>query len=336
MSAGSNSQSSSSRPLSGAERKDAFNSGISSYASLAPEYFNTTPGVTTTGRGGLKTTTPDSYTLKIPEYNTPGYTSAGPAAQAGYTSSGQAVQSGPAAQAANANAGAFQAATITDPGSALQLVGGDYNRLEQNILASRMAPLQQAMAAQYQMTDQEMADRGIYASGIGSQAKERIFTRDYLPQINSAAADSVAQRYGLESGDNNATNSFNLGRANTLNTANLQQSSNQNAFNTSAAERANTVALANAAATNQSNQFNAAATNTVALANAAATNQSNQFNAAATNQSNQFNSGGQTAADAAAAQAEYDAEWRPLEYAQGLYNGTGGSVTSSSGSGWSI
>ena len=37
-----------------------------------------------------------------------------------------------------------------------------------------------------------------------------------------------------------------------------------------------------------------------------------------------------------AAEQDYNSRWRPLDYAQGLYNGTGGVISSSNSSGWSI
>jgi hypothetical protein len=36
------------------------------------------------------------------------------------------------------------------------------------------------------------------------------------------------------------------------------------------------------------------------------------------------------------AEQEYNSKWRPLDYAQGLYNGTGGVISSSNSTGWSI
>ncbi|MDD2898996.1 MAG: hypothetical protein PHI31_09815 [Desulfuromonadaceae bacterium] len=393
-SGGSSSSESSSKPLTAAERAEIFRGGIADIASYAPQYFTAVPGKSTTidnpdyngggsyidnGEGQywqsnnqpktITTSTPSGYTMNGPSYQTPDYVAPTPASKAAFTSPGSAVQAGPAQQAAftsagpaslatGADAGAFQRAEIIDPGEALRLAGGDYDRLEQNLITSRMSPLQQAIARQYEMTDQEMADRGIYASGIGAQSKNRTFARDYLPQINAATAEAIAQRYGLESGDNNATNGFNLSRASNLTSANLTQSAAENAFNTAAAERANAIALANAAATNQMNQFNAAGQNTNAATNAAAVNQGRQFDAAATNgftldaansantfnladsaQNNQFNLAEAEAANKAkqiAAQTQYDAQWRPLDYAAGIWNGTGGQTSSSSSFGMNM
>lgn len=36
------------------------------------------------------------------------------------------------------------------------------------------------------------------------------------------------------------------------------------------------------------------------------------------------------------AEQDYNSRWRPLDYAQGLYNGTGGVISSSNSGGWSI
>lgn len=71
----------------------------------------------------------------------------------------------------------------------------------------------------------------------------------------------------------------------------------------------------------------------------AKSNQANTFNLqnyAAQQQNNQANATAQNTWNADQTQKQYDAKWRPMDYLQGLWNGTGGSVSSSTGGGWSI
>lgn len=128
------------------------------------------------------------------------------------------------------------------------LSGGDYNRLEQNIVTSRMAPIQSAMDRRFRDIDQSMSDRGLYTSGLPDQAKNRVMAENFLPAITQAGAEAATQRYGMQSAENQAGNTFNLENA----------------------------------------------------------------------------------------KQKYDSDWRPKEYLQGLWNGTGGTISSSTGGGWSI
>jgi hypothetical protein len=128
------------------------------------------------------------------------------------------------------------------------LSGGDYDKLQQSILDSRMSPINQAMQSRFKDLDQSMADRGLYTSGLPDQAKQKMYVQDFQPAIVQAGADAATQRYGMEATD-------------------LQ---------------------------------------------------------------------GKNAAAMENAQRGYDSSWRPQEYLQGLWNGTGGIVSNSTSSGWSI
>jgi hypothetical protein len=55
------------------------------------------------------------------------------------------------------------------------------------------------------------------------------------------------------------------------------------------------------------------------------------------NNANNINvAAGQNEANASAADKEYESKWRPADYKAGVWNGTGGVVSSSNTSGWSI
>lgn len=182
---GSNDSSSSSRPLTGAERADAYNSG--------------------------------SYMI-------------------GLSTTPEAPYLGPHSFSA------YQAPTLE------RLKNGDYNALEQSIVDSRTAPLNRAWDLERKTINQDMADRGLWSSGIPVQAMQKRFEEAYLPQFQQAGADAATQRYNLQ---------------------------------------ANELA--------QMNQY--------AMDNAA---------------------------------KNYESKWRPLDYTAGIYNNTGGAISSSSGGGWSI
>jgi hypothetical protein len=92
------------------------------------------------------------------------------------------------------------------------LSGGDYDRLEQNIVTSRLAPLQAAYGQQSSKLDSDLARRGIYSSGAATQAQNDL-TSSFLPQINAASAEAAAQRYGLQNSELTNRNQFNLENA---------------------------------------------------------------------------------------------------------------------------
>lgn len=126
--------------------------------------------------------------------------------------------------------------------------GGDYDRLERSIVDSRTAPINRAWDLERESINQEMADRGLWASGVPAQRMQQRFEQAYMPAFKQAGAEAAQQRYGLE-----------------------------------ADERA-------------------------------------RMNQAALDIANR----------------EYDSRWRPLDYKSGIWNNTGGVVSSSTGGGWSI
>lgn len=213
---GSNDTSSKSRPLTAAERESAFNTGIYNLARLTG---GETPDVMSRGEYGR------SKGLKGKDLDT---------AYGRYTQ-GQYREAEP------------QFAEYESP-EARTLGGGDYDRLEQQILQSRTAPLDAAWSRRGKEIDQDMADRGLWSSGVGIQAKNDTFAQDFLPAYTQAGGEAATQRYGAQ----------------------MQENQSQNAQDMENASR------------------------------------------------------------------KFDSKWRPFDALMGLYNGTGGVVSSSQGGGWSI
>lgn len=145
------------------------------------------------------------------------------------------------------NMGANLGPDYSSPGFK-SMSGGDYDRLEQNIVASRTAPLESAWKVREGDINQQMADRGIWASGAPIKVQNETFARDFLPAYQQAGAEAAVQRYGAQAAETAA----------------------QNAFNQKEAEQ------------------------------------------------------------------QWNAGWRRPDFAAGIYNGTGGVISSSSGGGWSI
>lgn len=152
----------------------------------------------------------------------------------------------------------YAAPTYADPGTAQTMSGGDYAALEQNILASRMAPITAAMADERTRTDQSLSDRGLWASGIAEKAQQDV-TKNFLPSITQAGADAATQRFGMQASELAGLNQFALNKTQA-----------QNAFDMENANRRD------------------------------------------------------------------NSNWRPADYLAGLWNGTGGTIGSSSSSGWSL
>jgi hypothetical protein len=128
------------------------------------------------------------------------------------------------------------------------LNNGDYNALEQNIIQSRTAPLDEAWRKSRETINQDAADRGLWSSGVPIKNEQDFYAQNFLPAYQQAGADAAVQRYTMQQQD-------------------LQ---NQNSANMENAQR------------------------------------------------------------------QYESPWRFLDYGQGLYNQTGGVVSSGGSSGWSI
>ena len=227
MSFGSSKSKDTSRPLSGQERGDIFNWGLGSINAAMGNYATPQPTESQPGAAGkLKAQIQQgqpgivgSPRLNIPQYQAPEFTASG------------APQS---------------------------LSGGDYNRLEQSIVDSRWAPLQRYETQQRERTDEDLNKRGIWSSGLATQAQGDV-TEQFAPQYAAAGAEAAAQRYGLQA---------------------------------------------------QEQQF------------------MNQLNMQEANRRTEFD---QTQAD-----QQYASQWAPLEYLMGLYNQTGGAISSGKSGGFNF
>jgi len=88
------------------------------------------------------------------------------------------------------------------------LTGGDYDRLEQNIVASRTAPLERAWSLRKGDINQEMSDRGLWSSGAPIQQQGKEFEQSFLPAYQQAGAEAAAQRYGMQADETMKGNAF--------------------------------------------------------------------------------------------------------------------------------
>ncbi len=101
----------------------------------------------------------------------------------------------------------YTAPSYASPGAAKTMSDGDYAALEQNILKSRMAPINSAMADERARSDQSLSDRGLWASGIAEKAQQDV-TKNFMPSITQAGADAATQRYGMQASELAGLNQF--------------------------------------------------------------------------------------------------------------------------------
>lgn len=159
--------------------------------------------------------------------------------------------------------GTFSGPEYTRPayqgaGDARTLTGGDYNKLQSDLLQGNVAGLDYAKAQDTSKLNDSLAKRGVWSSGMAQKAINDL-DNSYAPAYAQAGANATQQRYNLQSGENQALNQYGLNSA---------------------------------------------------------------------QMANQFNS--------AQAQQEYESKWRPADYLAGIWNGTGGTISSGNAGGWSI
>ena len=99
--------------------------------------------------------------------------------------------------------GSYSNPQTYDPGEAKTLTGGDYNRLQNDILSGTTAGIDRAKYLDLQNTDSSAAKRGIWSSGLALKAANDVAER-YAPQYAQAGANATQQRYALQSGENQA------------------------------------------------------------------------------------------------------------------------------------
>lgn len=232
---------SSSQPLTAKQRSDIYQGAINDFASSSPDLFKVTetpaqgdpymfvkgvPGIL--GRPG----TQDKWVAN-PNY-VPAHTSIG------------------------LNAPQYTSPSYQSPGEAKTLTGQDYDALQAALTSGYEAPLDYAKGQDVKSMNQDLANRGIWSSGLAEQATKDL-DAVYAPQYAQAGANATNARYGLQSSEDQMLNQYAL-----------QNAGQQNTFN---------------------------------LANA-----------------------GQT----------YQSQWAPLNYLQGIWNGTGGAISNGGSGGWNF
>jgi hypothetical protein len=176
---GGKSGGSTSAPLTGKQRNDAFNFGIGTInQGLTGEEYR--PKKTINIYGKEYVTDPGSGT---PQINMPTYTPS-----------------------------TYTAGTYTAAPEAKTLSSGDYAALEKSIVDSRWAPIKRYEDLQRTRTDEDLSKRGIWSSGVATQAQGDV-TDTFAPQYAAAGADAATQRYGLQANELQGLNSYNANEA---------------------------------------------------------------------------------------------------------------------------
>lgn len=220
--------------------------------------------------------------------------------------------------------GNAQWASFTDTGDAKTLSGGDYSALENAIYNSRTAGLGRQEQVWRKAADEDLAKRGIYSSGVAARTQNDI-TERLAPQYQQAAAEAANQRYNLQSNELGQLNQFAQNRANQANTFQLSDAAQNNQYALARADQGNSFRMADA---NRLDNYGADQYRQL--------NAWNQADAASANNFNLTDSQARNAFNTEQAKQQYESQWRPADYKAGLWNGTGGIVSSSSGGGWSI
>jgi hypothetical protein len=218
----------------------------------------------------------------------------------------------------------------------------DFDRLEQQVLQSRLAPVERQLGLDRDRVNQDMADRGIYSSGLAVGAQNDLSER-YAPAFQQAGADAALQRYSLEADENagrnawgqslsnaiNQNRQFNAGLSSTnagmANQYGLADASRRGDYNMGSANMANQYGMADASRRGDYNMGSADMANQYQLGSAGMANQFSQGNA---NMANQFN--------LANAQQGMESQWRPSEYLAGLWGSTAANTSQGIGKNWSI
>lgn len=196
---GSNESTSTSRPLTGAERQDAYYSGISSmFGSQGPTktYGEFLAGMVTDNRDPNNANNQAHYQNYLASRET-----ANASAKTVSDMLGSLKYTSPKYTAAE------PAKTLTN---------GDYDRLETNIFQSRGAPLLRQFMVDSEALDADLNKRGIYSSGLAVRAQNDLRER-YLPQYRAAASEAAAQRYGMQSDELEQLNARAVAEANARN-----------------------------------------------------------------------------------------------------------------------
>ena len=183
---------------------------------------------------------------------------------------------------------------------------GDWEALQKSIYDASVAGLGRQEELARANSNQSMSNRGIWSSGIAERAQNDI-TGQLGAAYEQAGANAANQRYSLQNGDNQAYNQYNLSNQSLGNQYYLGRESNAN----TAQSIANQYALGQG----QLALGNLAQNDSYALSRAGLLNDAN----------------------AQASNAQWQAQWTPANFLSGMWNGTGGTISSgSSGGGWNF
>lgn len=219
----------------------------------------------------------------------------------------------------------------SSPNGYRELSDGDYDALQNAIYGSATAGLGRAETDWRESADQSMANRGIWSSGAAQRTQNDI-TGQLSTAYGQAGTAAAEQRYGLQNANNDAYNQYQLSDKGLNNQYNLgllntglgyYQADNQYDLGRRAADTGQYQAETGRIGTD--NQF------TLGLQSNA--NQLQGINDSyALNRASMLND-----ANAQASNAAFQAQWAPANFLSGIWNGTGGTVSSgSSGGGWNF
>ena len=224
MAFGSNGSSSSSAPLTGQQREDIYKYGVKDIASVAPNMFSYQGGQAAQGdaqiwdphAGGREGYADGMHGWVDATQGTGGWVSNPdyvPATQ------GSLVMTAPE----------YQSPTYTDPGAAKTLTAGDYDKLQADVLAGTTAGLDYSKGKDTEAANRDFAKRGMWSSGLATNALINQVDAAYAPQYEKAGADATSQRYALQSGELQGLNNYALAQSAEKNTVDQQNA--QNVYN---------------------------------------------------------------------------------------------------------
>lgn len=255
MGGGTTSSSSENRPLTAAERQDIYRSSIGNILNTYSQSgLPNDPGSMNRG-SGMNPVSPQNYSPSqvyngSPQVYNPSpwssalqptgetvlYNSSGNATRDNNTSGMKSLNPFGLADSPNTsmptgapdpggiNFPIYNAPTYSGPGKVNTLTGGDYDKLQSDILRGSTAGLDYAKAQDIKSINDDAAKRGIWSSGLVDQAiKDREV--GYAPSYAKAGGDATTQRYVLQSGENQGANQFALsssGLENQFNQTNAQ------------------------------------------------------------------------------------------------------------------
>lgn len=218
MSGGHEKTTSENRVLSASERANLFNSQLGLFTSaLGNQRLNTAPRQYATSSGMQSNAGMDGGTQGAN----------GGLGWAADVAGGDTATAGAGLGMSNAgrsrymfDAPTYDSQSYVGAGDMRTLTGGDYDALQKALVERSSAPLQRAEMLQRQGVDQSAADRGIWSSGLAMEAQNQL-TEALAPQYASIGAGATAQRYAMQSAEQQA-----------LNQAAINDAAQRNAFNT--------------------------------------------------------------------------------------------------------